>query len=184
MRKLSAFCFISLNGFYKGPGEQIDWHSHGDEAYAYSIEQVRAGNILLFGRVTYDLMAAFWPGAMALEQFPEVASGINAAEKIVFSKTLRQAAWAHTRIISEDLPGTIRELKTKGEKDLTLLGSGTILRQLTEEGLVDEFQIMIDPVVLGAGSTLWDMLGQPLSLRLVKNRIFRNGTLLLYYVPA
>lgn len=91
MRKLSVFNFITLNGFYKGPGGDISWHKHGEEGSKFSEENLKSANILLFGRVTYEMMAGFWPSPMAYETFPAVAEGMNNTDKIVFSKTLKKS---------------------------------------------------------------------------------------------
>ena len=103
MGKLSVFNFVTLNGFYKGPAGDISWHKHGEEGSKLSEENLRSGNILLFGRVTYEMMANFWPSPIAYESFPVVAEGMNNAEKIVFSRTLKKADWKNTRLVKDIL---------------------------------------------------------------------------------
>lgn len=181
MGKLNSFTFISLNGFYKDYNNNIDWHHHGDEEAEYSSESLQSDNILLFGRVTYDMMAGFWPSPMAFESFPEVAKGMNDSEKIVISNTLKHADWNNTKVINENMIETIRQLKETSKKDITLLGSGTILTQLSEANLIDEYKIMIDPVVLSNGTSLFHGLQHQLHLKLVSSRTFKSGTILLTY---
>lgn len=181
MGKLISFTFISLDGYYKGLNEDISWHRHGAEEGAFSAESLRSGNILLFGRRTYELMASFWPTPGAAEQAPEVAAGMNRAEKIVFSRTLSEAQWSPTRIVANDIIGAVRQLKEQSSKDLTLLGSGSILTQLAGAGLVDEFGLMIDPVALGRGTPLFEGLPQKLDLQLTGSRVFGSGVVLLTY---
>jgi len=120
MRKLSTFNFITLNGFYKGPGGDIGWHKHDEEGAAYSLEGLKFESILLFGRVTYEMMASYWPTPMALQNMPDVAKGMNNAEKIVFSKTLKKAEWNNTKVVKGDIVEEVRKLKATAGKDLTL----------------------------------------------------------------
>lgn len=183
MRKLSVFNFITLNGFYKGPGDDTSWHKHGGEEAKYSEERLKPGNILLFGRVTYEMMASFWPTPMAAENFPIVADGMNKAEKIVFSRTLKKAAWANTKVIKENMAEEILKMKKQGGKDMTVLGSGNIITQLAEQGLIDEYQLMIDPVAIGKGTPLFNNIKKELDLTLVSSRIFKSGVVLLCYQP-
>jgi dihydrofolate reductase len=183
MARLSSFLFATLNGYFEGSGRDISWHSHDAESDRYSNQSLTSGSALLFGRLTYDLMAGFWPTLAAAEAFPLVAPGMNAAEKIVFSRTMKKADWAHTRVVS-DLVGEVRNLKESSTRDMTILGSGSIVSQLAERGLIDEFQIMLDPVVLRAGTPLFKGISQKLELRLASARPFKNGSVLLTYNPA
>ena len=109
MRKLSIFNFTTLNGFYKGPNEEINWHVHGEEENQFSIENLKSGNILLFGRVTYEMMVSPWTSPMAHQSFPTVAEGMNKAEKIVFSRTLQKAEWNNTKLIKENMIAEIKK---------------------------------------------------------------------------
>lgn len=184
MRKLSAFTFITLNGFYKGTHEDISWHKHGREEADYSAESLQSENILIFGRVTYEMMASFWPTPMALESSPLVAEGMNRAEKIVFSATLENADWQNTRIISGGLIEAVKKLKQSPGNDMTILGSGSIVTQLAEQGLIDDYQIMVDPVAIGSGTPLFAGIPHPLNLKLISTRTFSSGVVLLNYRPA
>jgi dihydrofolate reductase len=184
MRKLSTFTFITLDGYYKGQNEEINWHKHGPEEGEFSAENLETGNILLFGRITYEMMASFWPTPMAYETFPIVAEGMTKAEKIVFSHTLEKADWENTRIVKDNMIEEVKKLKQYGENDLTLLGSGSILTQLAEANLVDEYQIMIDPVAIGTGTSLFKNINRQLDLKLVSTRTFKSGVVLLRYQPA
>jgi dihydrofolate reductase len=184
MRKLTTFTFISLDGYYKGQNQDISWHKHGAEEGEYSAESLKSESILLFGRTTYEMMASFWPTPMAFDSFPVVAEGMNKAEKIVFSRTLKKADWENTRIISENILDEVKQLKQYAEKDLTLLGSGSILAQLAEAGLIDEYQIMIDPVAIGNGTPIFKNINHQLDLKLISSRTFKSGVILLNYQPA
>jgi dihydrofolate reductase len=183
MAKLTSFTFISLNGFYKGVNEDINWHRHGGEEAEYSVESLKSSNILLFGRVTYEMMKSFWPTEMAYNSFPEVAEGMNNSEKLVVTKSLKTADWKNTNIIKENLIEKITELKKSSHKNITLLGSGNVLKQLAKANLIDEYQIMIDPIFLEKGEPILDNLNKDIYLELTKSKVFKSGTILLYYKP-
>lgn len=183
MAKLTSFTFISVNGFYKGLNEDINWHQHGEEEAKYSVESLKSKDILLFGRVTYEMMKGFWPTQMAYDSFPEVADGMNNSEKIVLSKTLKSSDWKNTQIINENLIEKITELKKTSTKNITLLGSGKILKQLSNANLVDEYQIMIDPIFIENGEPILDNLNNNVNLELKKSKILKSGAILLYYKP-
>ena len=183
MPKLSSFNFISLDGYYKGLNEDISWNKHDTEWDEYAAEGVKSGSTLIFGRVTYQLMAAYWPTPMAAENDARVTAGMNNNHKIVFSRLLEKAGWHNTTLIKDDLAGAIKKLKQTPGSDMTILGSGTIVTQLAELGLIDEFQIMLNPVVIGNGTPLFQGIKRKLDLKLKSSRIFKNGNVLLCYEP-
>lgn len=184
MGKLSMFNFITLNGFYKGVSNDIGWHKHGQEEGEYSAEGAQSDSVMLFGRVTYDMMYSFWPTPMAIESMPVVADGMNKSEKIVFSRTLKKADWNNTRIISSHAVEEIIKLKKTSQKDMIILGSGSIVTLCAEHGLIDTYQIMIDPVALGNGTPLFKGMQRQLDLRLTSTRTFKSGVILLNYEPV
>jgi dihydrofolate reductase len=143
-----------------------------------------SGNTLLFGRVTYELMAGYWPTPEAIKNDPVVAAGLNKAEKIVFSRTLDKAGWNNTRLVKNDMLSEVRKLKQESGKDLTVLGSGSIVSQLAQERLIDEYQILLNPVVIGKGKTMFEGVKDRFSLKLTKTRVFGNGNVLLSYELA
>ncbi|ANE50744.1 dihydrofolate reductase family protein [Flavisolibacter tropicus] len=180
MGRLSSFTFLSLDGYYKGTNDDISWHKHGAEESEYSAESLKANNILLFGRATYEMMAGFWPTPEAAKAFPEVAAGMNKAEKIVFSRMLKNVDWQNSRIVNDNLLVAIQVLKQQ-EKDMTILGSGSIVAQLAEAGLIDTYQVMIDPVAIGKGTPLFQNMACHLDLKLTETRTFNSGVVLLNY---
>jgi dihydrofolate reductase len=184
MRKLSVFNFITLNGFYKGPNEDISWHQHGGEEAAFAAEGANSRSTLVFGRVTYEMMAGYWPTPMAMESMPEVAKGMNASEKIVFSNTLKSASWSNTKIVGGNIIDEMTKIKKQSGPDLTILGSGTIVSQFAEHGLIDDYQFMIDPVALGKGASVFTGLTRKLDLKLKETRSFKSGVVLLWYQRA
>jgi len=143
MRRLTVFNFMTLNGYFKGPGGDISWHSHShEEEGEFAGEMAQMGGAHLFGRVTYEMMVAYWPTPDAKKNYPAVADGMNKSEKIVFSKTLKKVDWQNARIVNGDIVEEVRKLKgiagggraTKGDgmaaSDMCILGSGSIVTQL------------------------------------------------------
>jgi dihydrofolate reductase len=182
MRKLTAYNFLTLNGFFKGPHEDISWHTHGEEEAKYSEESLaQDDNILLFGRKTYEMMASFWPTLQAKQLLPKVAEGMNKAEKIVFSESPFEPEWENTQVISGDIVEKIREIKKSPGKDMTILGSGTIINMFTDYGLIDEYQFMIDSVAIPDGTPVFKNIKQKLDLRLTGSKVFNSGVMLLNY---
>jgi dihydrofolate reductase len=181
MRTLNAYNFLTLNGFFKGPHEDISWHTHGGDEEQYSVESLQGGGILLFGRKTYDMMASFWPTPVAAEQFPEVAAGMNRAEKIVFSKKAFTPRWDNTRVITGDIVSEVRSLKSTPGENMTILGSGSIISLFTEHGLIDEYQFMIDPVAIPDGTPVFAGITTKLDLELTDSKVFESGVVLVSY---
>ncbi|MFZ0883637.1 MAG: dihydrofolate reductase family protein, partial [Candidatus Acidiferrales bacterium] len=139
---------------------------------------------LLFGRITYELMASFWPTPQAMQGMPAVAEGMNKMPKIVFSRTLDKVTWSNTKLLKGDLATEVRKMKSEPGPDMVILGSGSIISQLAQERLIDEFQVAIIPVVLGKGRTMFDGVKEKLSLKLTKSLAFGNGNAVLSYEPA
>jgi len=185
MRKLIVFNFVTLNGFFKGPNGDISWSMHGDpEDAAYAAESLQSDGILLFGRITYEMMASYWPTREAMKNDPVVAKGMNQSEKIVFSKTLKKADWNNTKLITDNIIEETKKLKKQSAKDLAILGSGSIVTQFAEHSLVDEFQFMVNPIALSDGGTIFKGISGQLNLKLTNSRVFKNGKVLLCYQPA
>ncbi len=184
MRKLIVFNLVTVDGYFAGEGGDISWHMVDEEFQELAMQASNSGNILLFGRVTYQLMAGFWPTPEAIRDDPVVAAGMNRAEKIVFSRTLDQAEWHNTRLVKKGMVAEVRRLKEQAVKDLTVLGSGSIVAQLAEEGLIDEYNILVNPVALGQGKSMFAGVRERVNLRLIDTRVFGNGNVLLRYEPA
>jgi dihydrofolate reductase len=181
MRKLSVFNLMTLDGYVSGVDGDISWHNVDAEFNDYAVQTTRMGHTLLFGRVTYELMTRYWPTPEALKKDPIVAEHMNSAPKVVFSRTLKEALWNRTRLVSDDILAEIRRMKEQPGKDLTILGSGSIVAQATQADLVDEYEILLNPVILGKGKTMFDGVKERLKLRLTGSRTFANGNVLLHY---
>jgi dihydrofolate reductase len=187
MRKLIVFNHVSLDGYFVDSNGDMSWAKadHQDAEWdAFVTENASGGGVLVFGRITYELMASFWPTPFAIENMPVVAEGMNNMPKIVFSRTLDQALWNNTKLVKGDPAAEMRKLKQEPGEGMAILGSGSIVSQLAREGLIDEYQIVVNPVVLGAGRTMFEGVKEKLSLKLTKTRAFGNGNVLLCYEPA
>jgi dihydrofolate reductase len=187
MRRLSVFNHVSLDGYFtdaKGEmdfGRNVQPDAEWDAFVARNASDASGGGMFVFGRITYEMMASFWPTPMAAESMPVVARTMNARPKVVFSRTLDRAGWNNTRLVKEDLPGEIRRLKQEAGDDMLIFGSGRIIAQLAQEDLIDEYQIVVSPVVLGEGRSMFEGVKKKLPLRLAKTRTFANGNVLLCY---
>jgi len=184
MRKLILFMLITLDGFYEGANQDISWHNVDDEFNEFSLQQLNAVDMLLFGRVTYQMMASYWPTPAAVTNDPIVAEKMNILPKMVFSKTLEKAEWSHTRLIKENISAEVAKLKGQPGKDLILFGSSDLAVTLAQMGLIDEYRMMVNPVVLGSGKAFLNGLQGKLNLKLLKTSTFRNGNVLMYYEPT
>jgi len=185
--RLIMFNQLSLDGYF------VD--AHGDMSWAHSpvvdagwdafVEQnARGGGVLVFGRITYDLMASYWPTPLAEQSSPVVAERMNALPKVVFSRSLEEASWANTRLVRDDPAAEIRRLKGGAGPDMAVMGSGTIVSRLASEDLIDEYQIVVLPIVLGSGRSMFEGVERRLDLRLTNLRRFANGNVVLTYEPA
>jgi dihydrofolate reductase len=174
---------ITLDGFFEGPNRDIGWHNVDDEFNEFAIEQLNSADGLIFGRVTYELMAAYWPTETVSTDDPIVAGKMNSIPKIVFSRTLEKAGWNNTRLVKDKAPEEISKLKQMPGRDLYIFGSAKLSSTLANLGLIDEYRVIVNPVVLGAGTPLFRDLQNPISLRLSRTKVFRNGNDLLVYQP-
>ena len=187
MRTLSSFTQVTLDGYFTGRNGDLSWAHEGQqdaEWNAFVAENASGNGPLLFGRVTYELMVKYWPTPVARENDPVVAEGMNSLPKVVFSRTLDKASWRNTRLVKGDLVAEVRKLKQETGEGMAILGSGSIVSQLAQAGLIDEYQIVVKPVALGEGRTLFEGIKRKLNLKLTKTRSFTNGNVLLSYEPG
>ena len=176
-RTLSSFMQISLDGYYcdaqgdmsfaHKPPDDIEWNT-------FVAGNAAGGGMLLFGRVTYEMMAAWWPTPMAAAAMPDVAAAMNARPKVVFSRTLRSPGWANTTVVSDDIAAAVRQMKAAPGPDMAILGSASIVTHLAAAGLIDTFQIVVCPVALGAGKSLFGGLPAHLPLALTQHARLRQ----------
>ena len=181
MSKLIMWNLMTLDGFFDGAENwALDWHQYawGEELEKMSIEQLSAADMLLFGRVTYEGMAAYWKTAQG-----EVAEYMNSLPKAVFSRTLQAVDWQNTKLLKGDVKKEVEELKRKGEKNIFVFGSGDLSATLLEQGLFDEYRLCLVPVVLGSGKQLFGRALSRLRMKLLESRPLASGSVLLRYEP-
>ena len=183
-RRLIVFNQVTLDGYFTGENDDISWahHEPGDVEWNTFVSGNMSGEgVLLFGRKTYEIMAGFWPSPMAKEFDPVMAKQMNEFEKVVFSKTLNTATWNNTRLVKGDLVAEVKKLKEEKGNDLVILGSGSIVNQLLQAGLVDEVQIVLFPVAIGKGRTMFNDIPKHLNFKTKSCRNFKNGNIFICY---
>ncbi|HKD65768.1 MAG TPA: dihydrofolate reductase family protein [Candidatus Binataceae bacterium] len=186
MRKLIVFNNVTLDGYFTGPKGDLSWAHGGDEDAEFNSfvsDNASGGGQLLLGRITYQLMASYWPTPEAIKNDPVVAKGMNQMQKVVFSRTLENTSWINTKLVKADIAPAIRKMKQEPGPGMAILGSGSIVAQLAPEGLIDEYQVVVNPVVLGSGRTMFDGIKAKLDLKLTKTRTFSGGKIFLSYEP-
>ncbi len=184
MRRLVVFNQVTLDGYMADAHGDMSWaHKDDPEWNAFAAQNASAGGLLLFGRITYELMASYWPTPAALTHAPTMAEGMNRMQKVVFSRTLKQVSWQNTTLVKGDIVAAVRRMKTEAGPGMAILGSGSIVSQFTQAGLIDEYQIVVNPIVLGRGKTMFEGITAKVSLQLTKTRAFGNGNVLLCYEP-
>jgi dihydrofolate reductase len=193
MRKLVVIEFLSLDGVYQAPGDPNEdteggfRHGGWQRPYFDDVLGVAAAQGMaetdahLFGRKTYEIMAAYWPTAPSDDPF---AQHLNSVAKYVASRTLQKVEWQNSTLIREDLVDEVTKLKDQPGKTIAVLGSGNLVRTLIEHDLVDEYSLAVYPIVLGSGKKLFPGSDQVQRLRLVDSKPTTTGGLLLTYQPA
>ena len=186
MRKIILMMSVSLDGYIEGPNREIDWHQVDDELHNHFNEELRGMGAFLSGRVTYELMAAFWPTAdtdpLSTKPMIEFARIWRDMPKIVYSKTLQRADW-NTTVVRDVVPEEVEQLKAQPGGDL-VLGGADLARAFMERDLIDEYLIQVHPIVIGTGKPLFPRSGPRVNLRLLETRGFGNGVLQLHYRKA
>ncbi len=180
MRKIVAGLFISLDGVVEAPDQ---WHFpyFNDEMGEAVGNQIAAADTMLLGRRTYQEFADFWPQQGS---DVELADYMNDTPKVVVSTTLDTVAWRNSTLISRDVANAIRELKQQPGKNIGTTGSGTLVRSLLRDKLLDELRLLVHPIVVGGGKRLFPDGIEQMPLKLVDSRTFSTGVLSLVYEPA
>jgi len=188
MRKIIVFNLVTIDAYFAGPNGEIDWHNYDAEMGAFSAEQMKLLGALIFGRTTYELMASYWPTRDGTKGEPVVAGIMNSIPKIVFSKTLKEVKdgllWKNVKVLPEIKTEEIIKMKEHEGGDIAIFGSGTIVQQFTNLGLIDEYRLIVNPLILGSGKPLFKNIKNKLNLKLLNTRTFKNGNVLLCYEPT
>ena len=203
-RRIVTFNHVSADGYFSRPDGSLSWvvqDAELDRSVATTIEQSKrdeGNDTLLFGRRTYEQFEAFWPHALgdsptspdphhAGRSSPEMramAVMLNEATKLVFSRTRQEVTWKNSRLLHEIDPREIEALKAQPGKDIMIFGSGSVVSQLTQHELIDEYQFIVGPLVLGSGRQLITGVPQSLKLDLLEAKEYASGNVKLRYVRS
>jgi dihydrofolate reductase len=178
MRKVVMWNMVTPEGYFEAPGHDLSWFVFDDELGSYITDSQKEASLLLFGRSTYEMMAAYWPTAEG-----QIADFMNSVEKVVFSRTLKGADWNNTRLVGDDVAGEVRHLKATGSGDIFVFGSADLASTLVPVGLVDEFRFGVNPVLLGSGVPLLKGGFERTSLELLSVKALKSGVVILHYQP-
>ncbi|AFY00025.1 dihydrofolate reductase family protein [Bdellovibrio bacteriovorus] len=187
MRTITVFNSVSMDGYFADKNSDMSWahnQEQDDEFTAFVAGNAKGGGALLFGRKTFEMMASFWPTSAAKEAMPEIAEGMNRMKKYVVSRSLNEVTWENSELIKGDLISEIKKLKKQNGPDIAILGSGNLVAQLAEANLVDEYSVVVLPLILGSGRSQFDGLKSRRDLKLVECRSFKNGNVFLRYRPT
>lgn len=191
MRRVVVSNWISVDGFIGGPKRELDWFAqkgflNKTDFAEYTKELLSAAGEIILGRATYEQFVRTWPTRTASDPSsdPLITERMNSLPKIVFSKTLDKVswgAWGNARLVRGDAGDEVKRLKSEPGKDLVIFGSGSLVSSLTNDGLIDEYQLIVQPVILGAGIPEFPNVGKRTKLKLLKSRQLREGAIILYY---
>ena len=155
MKKMIVFNLVTVDGFFAGPNGELDWFKliKKDDGYdEYTHEQSKSGGTLIFGHTTYEMMKSYWSTPGAIKNGPDMAGVMNSIQKIVFSKTLEGVEWKNTELAREIIPEEILKMKEQRGRDMLIVGSANIVQRFTNLGLIDEYRLLVHPVILGRGT--------------------------------
>jgi len=186
-RKIIVFNLVSLDGYFAGVDGNIDWHQVDDEFNQFAIEQTSQFGGIIFGRTTYKIFEEYWPVVLkdpkTSDDDRKIAQIIDDTWKIVFSKSLKEVTWKNSKLCSEIDPEEVKSWKQYDGKDMVIFGSGTIVQQFINLGLVDEYRLLVNPIILGDGKPMFENVKDKHKLQLITTRTFKNGNVLLCYQP-
>lgn len=179
MSKLILWNMISLDGYFTQPDGGIDWFVFDDELEKYILTTQMEVSQLLFGRRTYEGMAAYWTTAEGT-----IADFMNSVKKTVFSRTLRSAGWNNSRVAKDDVATEVSRLKAQADTDIFSFGSADFSATLIRERLVDEYRFGINPVILGKGIPFFKGDQGEQKLKVVWSQTLSSGVVIVHYQPA
>lgn len=194
-RRVVATTFVTLDGYMVGPDEDMSWAIEGfdPEMQADIAESMSRGSgVFVFGRVTYEIFAAYWPNAVPYDEGdelipaegredPRIIAALDDTPKVVFSRTLEQVEWSNTRIVDDGLEDEIRKLKEQPGKPVSIQGSASIVQALARADLIDEYNLYVHPVLLGAGKPLFASAAERQDLELARIKPYANGVVAMTY---
>ncbi|MDB5198523.1 MAG: Dihydrofolate reductase [Chitinophagaceae bacterium] len=185
MRKIISFMHISLDGFVAGPNGEMNWIKVDEEIFDHVGKRISETDAALYGRVTYQMMENYWPGAgdkpNASKHDIEHSKWYAKAHKVVLSKTLKEADLSNTTIISDNLADRINEIKQQVGSEILLFGSPTATHSLIQQNLIDGYWLFVNPIILGRGIPLFADIKDKIKLNLLTTRQFTSGVTELNY---
>jgi dihydrofolate reductase len=185
MRRLVLLMHISLDGFVAGPDGEFNWIKVDDELFDYSGKLTDEADTALYGRVTYQMMESYWPTAAdkpaATKHDREHSRWYNNVTKIVVSRTMQQENLRNTKFISDNILKEINKVKQEAGKNILLIGSPTVAYTLTQEKLIDDYRLFVNPIILGTGIPLFTGLKDTVQLKLATTKVFSSGVIGLHY---
>jgi len=188
MRKIISFMHVSLDGFVAGPNGEMDWIKVDEEIFDYIGKRISEGDTALYGRVTYQMMEGYWPTAGeqpgASKHDIEHSKWYKNVQKVVLSKTMKDATLPNTKIISDNIAGRINEIKqsASGSEEILLFGSPTATHSLMQLNLIDGYWLFVNPIILGRGIPLFAGIKDKINLQLLATRQFASGVTELNYM--
>jgi len=186
MRKVIASEFVTVDGYMVGPNEDVSWvmNNFNEEMAKYAGDLMESMDTILLGRVTYEIMTKVWP--VNTEETAPGAEKMNNTPKIVFSRSLEKAEWGkfnNARVVKEHAAEEIAKLKQLPGKNMVIYGSANLVQGFSRLGLIDEYQLLVHPLVMGGGKRLFTDMPQPLGLKLLRTEVYKNGVVVLFYEP-
>ncbi|HEX6430631.1 MAG TPA: dihydrofolate reductase family protein [Niastella sp.] len=185
MRPLVLFMHVSLDGFVAGPNGEMDWIKVDDQMFDYAAKRYNVSDTALYGRVTYQMMEAYWPTAAdkpnATKHDIEHSTWYNKVDKVVLSKSMEGQQLPNTIIISNDIEFRVKSLKQQAGKEIIIFGSPSASHTLMQHGLIDEFWLFVNPILIGKGIPLFKHIQQTTELKLVTTNVFDSGVVCLQY---
>ena len=185
MRKVISYLQVSLDGFVTGSHQQMNWIIMDEEIFKDGVDLTATTDTALYGRITYQMMAAYWPTVLCnpLSTQPELryAQWLENIEKIVFSRTLEKAEWNNSRLVKKNITEEVMKLKQHRGKSMLILGSPGLTQSFMKRDLIDEFRVNVNPVILGNGMPLFGYILHPIHLELLSEKKFSAGVVGLHY---
>jgi len=185
MRHLIFFMHTSLDGFVAGPNGEMNWINLDEALFDFVATMTNQSDTALYGRVTYEMMQSYWPKAgeqpNASKHDKEHSAWYNKVSKVVLSKTISERGLDNTTVISDQLPENINKIKQQDGKNILIFGSPGASQSLLNQGLIDEFWLFVNPIILGKGMPLFKDITGTTKLKLVESKTFACGVIALHY---
>ena len=179
-RKIIVSNLMSLDGYFEGANKSLDWFMVSDEFFEYAKQLLRKVDTILFGKATYEHMAMYWPSAPS----DEIADKMNGLRKLVFSNSLEKVTWRNSFLVPGEASEEVKKLKSQPGGDMVIFGSAKLASSLLNDGMIDEYRVIVNPVLLGSGTPMFENIGHRIKLKLRNSRSFASGVVVLYYEPS